>query len=66
MSKVATGRGRVAAILCRRDNCTFAEAESLINQTIEEMEACGYDPIDCEAIMMNNLGLEMDYILDLI
>lgn len=66
MSKVATGRERVAAILCRRDNCTFAEAEELIKQTVEELEACGYDPVECEDIMMNNLGLEMDYILDLL
>ena len=63
---VATGRERVAAILCRRDNCTFEEAEELISNTLEEMEACGYDPIECEEIMMNNLGLEMDYIVDIL
>ena len=66
MSKVATGRERIAAILCQRDNCTFAEAEELINQTVEEMDACGYDPMECEEIMMSNLGLEMDYIFDLL
>lgn len=57
---------RVAAILCKRDNCTFAEAEELINDTVEEMESCGFDPEACEEIMQNNLGLEMDYILDLL
>ena len=66
MSKVATGRERVAAILCKRDNCTFAEAEELIQQTVEEIEACGYDPEDCETIMQSNLGLEMDYIHDIL
>ena len=60
------GRQRVAAILCRRDGMTFAEAEELIEQTIEEMDDCNYDPIECEDIMMNNLGLEMDYIFDLL
>jgi hypothetical protein len=61
-----SGRQRVAAILCRRDNITFAEAEDLINQALEEMEACSYNTIECEEIMMNNLGLEMDYIFDLL
>ena len=60
------GRERVAAILCRRDNITFAEAEELIQQTVEEMEDCGYDTFECEDILMNNLGLEMDYIFDLL
>lgn len=66
MSSLVTGRERVAAILCRRDNCTFAEAEERISATVEEMEACGYDPMECEGIMMNNLGLEMDYITDIL
>ena len=66
MSNVATGRERVAAILCRRDNCTFAEAEQRIADTISEMEDCGYDPEECENIMANNLGLEMDYITELL
>lgn len=60
------GMHRVAAILCKRDNCTFAEAEKLIAETIAEFEDCGFDPEACEAIMQNNLGLEMDYIVDLI
>ena len=30
MNNVISGRERVAAILCKRDNCTFAEAEELI------------------------------------
>lgn len=60
------GKQRIAAILCRRDGITFAEAEECIQRTIEEMEACSFDPIECEDIMMNNLGLEMDYIFDLL
>lgn len=59
-------RDRIAAILCRRDGITFKEAEELIKQTIEEMEACNYAPCECEDIMMTNLGLEPDYIFDLI
>ena len=71
MSNISTsiinnGRACVAAILCKRDNCTFAEAEKLIAETIEEIENCGFDPEECEEIMHNNLGLEMDYIIDLL
>lgn len=63
---MSKGRERVAAILCRRDNCTFAEAEQLISEAYDEMESCGFDPEDCEDIMMNTLGLEMDHILDIL
>lgn len=60
------GQQKIAAILCRRDGCTFAEAEELIKETISEMEACNYAPCESEDIMMNNLGLELDYIFDLL
>lgn len=59
-------RERVVAILCECDGCTFAEAEELIEQTIEEMDACNYDMLECEEILADNLGLEMDYIFDLL
>lgn len=57
---------KIAAILCRRDGCTFAEAEELIQMTIEEIEETAYDAEATIDIMMNNLGLETDYILDLL
>lgn len=60
------GRQRVAAILCHRDGMTFAEAEELIQQTVDEMAACNYASDECEDIIMSNLGLELDYIFDLI
>lgn len=57
---------RIVEILCRRDGITTEEAEELIKETINEMEACGYAPCESEDIMLNNLGLELDYIFDLL
>ena len=56
---------KVAEILCRRDGCTREEAEELIQITIDEIEEAidDYEAV-CD-IMMNNLGLEPDFILDL-
>ena len=58
-------RNKVAEILCRRDGCTREEAEELIQITIDEIEEAidDYEAV-CD-IMMNNLGLEPDFILDL-
>lgn len=60
------GRERVISLICQRDGCSAKEAEKLIGQAISEMEGCGYDPDECEDIMMNTLGLEMDYIFDIL
>jgi hypothetical protein len=59
-------RQDVVDILCKRDGCTADHADELIQQALDEMEACGYDDEACEDIMMSVLGLEMDYILDLL
>ena len=58
-------RNKVAEILCRRDGCTREEAEELIQLTINEIEQADYDYETTIDIMMDNLGLEGDYILDL-
>ena len=58
-------RNKVAEILCRRDGCTREEAEELIQLTIDEIEQADYDYETVIDIMMDNLGLEGDYILDL-
>ena len=60
------GQQRIAAILCRRDNCTFKEAESIIEYTIERMMDVEFDPLECEEIMYEELGLEPDYMFDLL
>lgn len=61
-----TSRGKVAAILCRRDGCTLSEAEERIDEVMQMMADVDYDPEICECIMACELGLEMDYIFDLL
>lgn len=58
-------RNKIAEILCSRDGCTREEAEELIQLTIDEIEQADYDYETAIDIMMDNLGLEGDYILDL-
>lgn len=60
------GHGRIASILCRRDGISREEAAERIKETVELMEAANYDPIECEDIMAEELGLEVDYIFDLL
>lgn len=56
---------RVIKILMERDGITREEAEELVSETREEILAS--DRIfEAEEIMMNNLGLEMDYIFDIL
>lgn len=54
----------VTKILMERDGLTRAAAEELINETREEILAS--DPWEIEDILMNNLGLEPDYIFDIL
>lgn len=55
-------------VLMDRDGMTRQEAEELVEQTREEVFASfdDEDGMDPEEIIANNLGLEPDYIFDLI
>ena len=55
---------KVVKILMERDGMTKSDAEELINETIEEILTG--DPFEAEDIMLNMLGLEMDYIFDIL
>lgn len=57
---------RVADILCRRDGCDVDEAKDRIATAMHFMAEANYDPEACERIMAEELGLEPDYILDLL
>lgn len=57
---------RVIEILCRRDGIDEGEAQALIGEAIKQMEEVQYEPFACEDIMANVLGLEPDYIFDLL
>ena len=57
---------KVVEILMRRDNFTQQEAEDRVSEVKQMMNDCGYDPEECTDIMNDELGLEMDYIEDLL
>lgn len=59
-------RKTIVDILCRRDGCNIDEAEERIDEALQLMEDANFDPEECENIMAEELGLEPDYIIDLL
>ena len=57
---------RVIEILMQRDSMSQEEAEMLLEETRQELEDCFYDIDESQDIIASNLGLEMDYILDIL
>lgn len=57
---------RVIEILCRRDDLSVEEAASRIAEVREAILCCDGSYIEAEEIMLNELGLEMDYIFDIL
>lgn len=57
---------RIAKILMERDDLTKEEAEEEIKEVQSMMEDCGYNPEECEDILQSQLGLEPDYLMDII
>lgn len=55
---------RVVKILMDRDGITRKEAEELIEETRDEILA--NDSFYADDIILNNLGLEPDYIMDIL
>lgn len=55
---------KVVEILMKRDSMTQKEAEELLDQTVQELEANNWR--GGEEIMMDYLGIEMDYLFDVI
>ena len=49
-----------------RDDITREEAMDRIKLAQEEMANCDYDPNECEDILQGDLGLELDYLFDLL
>ena len=50
----------------KRDGNTEKEAESRLDEVKNMLEECNYDADETEKIMMEQLGLEMDYIEDIL
>lgn len=57
---------RVIEILIQRDGITAAEAQSILDDVSGMFKECDYDPDECENIMQSQLGLEPDYIIDVL
>lgn len=56
----------VEQILMERDGDTKELAEARIAEVVDLFEECNYDYDECECILMDYLGLEMDYIHDIV
>ncbi len=56
----------VIQILMDRDGNSEEEAIERVKETKHMMEQCAFEPFETERILMEQLGLEMDYIHDFI
>lgn len=57
---------RVVKILMEREGLSREEAEDTLNEVREMLEECNYDPEESEEIISSELGLEPDYIMDIL
>lgn len=57
---------RIIEILCRRDGISVKEAAARVQSVQAALADVNYDYDEVEDIMANELGLEMDYIMDLL
>ena len=55
----------VVKILMERDDLTYNDACDRVEEVREMMAECNYDAFECELIIADELGLELDYIFDL-
>jgi hypothetical protein len=56
----------IVKILMERDGLTEEEAEERVDEVREMFEDCEYDSTECELIMAEELGLELDYVFNLL
>lgn len=56
----------VVAILMKRDGMSRAEAIALVTEVHGMIEDANGDYDEAEQIMIDELGLEMDYIMDIL
>lgn len=53
----------IVKILIDRDGMTKEEAVELIRDVRQMFEECEYDPVECEEIFYEEIGLEPEYML---
>lgn len=57
---------RVIEILMKRDGLSRRDAKELILEVRERIYECNGNFVEAEEIMLEDLGLEMDYIFDIL
>jgi hypothetical protein len=57
---------RVVKILMERDGLTEEEACERIKEVKALFDEANYNSMTCENILANELGLELDYLLDIL
>ena len=57
---------RIIEILMKRDGNTEKEAEARLDEVKNMLEECKYDVDEAENIVLEQLGLEMDYLEDIL
>ena len=54
----------VVEILMKRDGLSRTEAQERFNEVREMIRECNFNPVETEDILIEELGLEMDYIFE--
>ena len=57
---------KIIEILMERDDLTREQAQQQVEECIVQIEEVNYDPVESENILMEFLGLEPDYLLDIL
>ena len=57
-------KNKVVDILMKRDGLSHTEAQKQFNEVREMIQECNFDPVETEDILIEELGLEMDYIFE--
>ena len=55
---------KVVEILMKRDGLSRTEAQEQFNEVRDMIQECNFDPFEIEDILIEELGLEMDYIFE--
>ena len=57
-------KSEVVEILMKRDGLSRREAQERFNEVRDMIQECNFDPFETEDILIEELGLEMDYIFE--
>ena len=57
-------KSEVVEILMKRDGLSHREAQDRFNEVKDMIHGCNFDPFETEDILIEELGLEMDYIFE--